>query len=498
MKTAIPSTSGSEEKQTKAENQASAESILQAYKQGTAQFQSVEKEEPPVEQKENKTGLPDDLKSGVENLSGISLNDVKVHYNSSQPATLQAHAYAQGTDIHVAPGQEKHLPHEAWHVVQQKQGRVQPTKQLKDATNINDDTGLEKEADVMGAKAVQLKTDGPRSLTSKNQAFQNPVYQLQTKVNWTSQDFSYLDSDGNVATKEVGGTMRATLDPGDPIEGADAQSTFQKDMYDNLKSYWNPGAKHWVRGHLLNANLGGPNVAPNLFPITGHANGDHLNYVENHVKNWVIKGKKVEYTVNAIQEGGDVTVGDETVPNAAGSLDCTAEIVGEDKKISRIIKSEPVKREAKDEAIEAGHTSSWDRKQEGGDNEEVDKLILDWNQAQLSYAINLIENNFDYKKATREVPITLDDLGPILGKLSAIKELLDAEDDNIDQNDGESPDTELDKVGSRVANTNLKRWLRKSLSNVEAEQWLTDNRSIDDPRNYSVTGSAIEEDDEID
>jgi hypothetical protein len=307
-----------------------------------------------------------------------------------------------------------------------------------------------------------------------------------------------MDNDGNLATKEVGGTMKATLDPEDPIEGADAQSTFQKDMYDSLKSYWNPGAKHWVRGHLLNANLGGPNVAPNLFPITGHANGDHLNYVENHVKSWVIKGKKVAYTVNATQVGGDVTVGDETVPNAAGSLDCTAEIVGEDKKISRIIKSEPVKREAKDVVIEAGHTSSWDRKLEGGDNEEIDKLILDWNQAQLSYAINLIENNFDYRKATREVPITLDDLGPILSNLSAIKELLDAEDDEIDQNDGESPDTELDKVGSRVVNTGLKKWLRKSLSNDQANQWLTDNRNIENAKKYAVTGSAVDEEEDID
>lgn len=78
----------------------------------------------------NDTGLPDSLKAGVEKLSGISLDDVNVHYNSAQPAQLQAHAYAQGTDIHLAPGQEKHLPHEAWHVVQQKQGRVKPTAQM--------------------------------------------------------------------------------------------------------------------------------------------------------------------------------------------------------------------------------------------------------------------------------------------------------------------------------------------------------------------------------
>ena len=68
----------------------------------------------------NQTGLPDNLKTGVENLSGFLLDDVKVHYNSAQPAQLNALAYAQGTDIHVAPGQEAHLPHEAWHVVQQK------------------------------------------------------------------------------------------------------------------------------------------------------------------------------------------------------------------------------------------------------------------------------------------------------------------------------------------------------------------------------------------
>ncbi|WP_292996413.1 DUF4157 domain-containing protein [Nitrosomonas sp.] len=105
----------------------------------------------------NNTGLPDNLKTGIESLSGMSMDSVRVHYNSSQPAQLNALAYAQGTDIHVAPGQEQHLPHEAWHVVQQAQGRVQPTMQMKDGVPVNDDQGLEREADVMGAKAVQMR-----------------------------------------------------------------------------------------------------------------------------------------------------------------------------------------------------------------------------------------------------------------------------------------------------------------------------------------------------
>lgn len=108
----------------------------------------------PVQKKENNAGLPDNLKTSMENLSGMSLDDVKMHHNSDKPAQLQAHAFAQGNDIHLASGQEKHLPHEAWHVVQQKQGRVKPTVQMKGYVNVNDDTSLEKEADVMGAKAM--------------------------------------------------------------------------------------------------------------------------------------------------------------------------------------------------------------------------------------------------------------------------------------------------------------------------------------------------------
>ncbi|MDE6622697.1 MAG: DUF4157 domain-containing protein [Lachnospiraceae bacterium] len=100
------------------------------------------------------TGLPYNLKAGIEHLSGISMDDVKVHYNSSHPAQLQALAYTQGTDIHIASGQEKYLPHEAWHVVQQKQRRVKPTMQLS-GVNINNNGDLEHEADIMGEKAIQ-------------------------------------------------------------------------------------------------------------------------------------------------------------------------------------------------------------------------------------------------------------------------------------------------------------------------------------------------------
>jgi len=120
----------------------------------------------PIQTKSDAGQLPSDLKSGVEQLSGQNMSDVNVHKNSDKPAQLNAHAYAQGSDIHLGPGQEKHLPHEAWHVAQQKQGRVEPTKQLKSKILINDDKGLEHEADVMGQKALEV---GQNSALEKDQ-----------------------------------------------------------------------------------------------------------------------------------------------------------------------------------------------------------------------------------------------------------------------------------------------------------------------------------------
>lgn len=101
----------------------------------------------------NNTGLPDALKTGIESLSGIDVSDVRVHYNSTKPAAVQAGSYASGNDIHLGPGQEKHLPHEAWHVVQQKQGRVKPTTSVN-GMSVNSTPSLEEEADRMGAKAA--------------------------------------------------------------------------------------------------------------------------------------------------------------------------------------------------------------------------------------------------------------------------------------------------------------------------------------------------------
>lgn len=147
-------------------------------------------------QAKNETGMPEDLKSGLETLSGEDLSGVRVHRNSSKPEAIQAYAFAQGQDIHLAPGQEKHLPHEGWHVVQQMQGRVQPTIQKKD-TRINDDAALEKEADIMGAKAVQMKAvQNPKTTNNTRFAEQDGVIQRAMKFEYQFQKQHFLRDNG--------------------------------------------------------------------------------------------------------------------------------------------------------------------------------------------------------------------------------------------------------------------------------------------------------------
>ncbi|WP_236596615.1 eCIS core domain-containing protein [Pseudoalteromonas sp. GCY] len=91
----------------------------------------------------------------MEKLTGVNLANVRVHYNSSKPSRVQAHAYAQGKDIYLAPGQEKHLPHELGHVVQQALGIVKPTTEVNGIA-VNDDPTLEQQATDWGELAQRL------------------------------------------------------------------------------------------------------------------------------------------------------------------------------------------------------------------------------------------------------------------------------------------------------------------------------------------------------
>ena len=114
----------------------------------------------PIQRAAKRTGIPDRLKTGMEAVSSLSLDDVRVAYRSSKPARIGALAYAQGSDIHLAPGHDRHLAHELGHVVQQKQGRVRETIRVA-GVPVNDHPALERDATALRGRAHRWTGDAP-------------------------------------------------------------------------------------------------------------------------------------------------------------------------------------------------------------------------------------------------------------------------------------------------------------------------------------------------
>lgn len=121
---------------------------------------AVQSKSNPAQRQENTTGMPDGVKQKMESSFNADFSDVKVHSESSKAPEVGALAYTQGSDVHFAPGQFKPessagqqlIGHELAHVVQQREGRVQPTTEIA-GMPVNDNASLENEADALGAKA---------------------------------------------------------------------------------------------------------------------------------------------------------------------------------------------------------------------------------------------------------------------------------------------------------------------------------------------------------
>jgi len=234
----------------------------------------------------NRTGMPGQLKAGIEALSGMNMDHVRVHYNSDRPAQLQALAYAQGSDIHLAPGQEQHLPHEAWHVVQQAQGRVRPTMQMQGGVQVNDDTGLEREADVMGGRAAAVRSNNSiqrRPDVTPSAGSAQLATQLKTEVYHYSGLQAYKDHDGNNQRQLVGRKVDAYLDPFDPIIGSESNLFERHGIYTD-PAYVDQSEGAPIAMHLLNAHLGGLATDINLFPGRGSLNKGHSKQLEEVAK----------------------------------------------------------------------------------------------------------------------------------------------------------------------------------------------------------------------
>ncbi|GEM_PF-4472804 len=260
-----------------------------------------------IQRKANKTGLPDKLKTGIEQLSGHSMDDVKVHYNSSKPAQLNAHAYAQGNQIHLASGQEKHLPHEAWHVVQQKQGRVRPTMQMN-GTSINDNKGLEREADTMGARAFQLKSKDSSGLKSSS-----PTGQTAQLAKITITKGNIIDSvpNENFGKHPAATERRGQISGGRSHSGGTPGTPYAKNV-----TTWTR-ISDWKGGHVYKHQWGGGTTRGNIVVWPNDAENKWEKGFENPVQARINAGLRtaigVSWTIdNEMVKGRDLTAPDQS------------------------------------------------------------------------------------------------------------------------------------------------------------------------------------------
>ena len=120
----------------------------------------------PMQQK-GAEGGGGDIMSQMGQAMGTDFSGVKVHTDSNKATEMGALAYTQGEELHFAPGQynpasqsgKELIGHELSHVKQQREGRVQANTSIKGQA-VNNNAGLEKEADDLGKKAANF-SGGP-------------------------------------------------------------------------------------------------------------------------------------------------------------------------------------------------------------------------------------------------------------------------------------------------------------------------------------------------
>jgi hypothetical protein len=168
----------------------------------------------PLQRKEEATDtgsgskMPEEVQAKMESAFGADFSNVNIHVGE-QASSVGALAYAQGNDIHFAPGQynpntqsgQELLGHELTHVVQQRAGRVQTTTQAKGLA-VNDDPALEQEADVMGKKAAKGENATVRN-SLQSQSIQK-TENLDSQEPWTDIEDTkvYIVSDTNPIIRE--------------------------------------------------------------------------------------------------------------------------------------------------------------------------------------------------------------------------------------------------------------------------------------------------------
>ncbi len=224
------------------------------------QFKSADdSSKQPIQSNKSETQKPGPI-GQLEAQFGADFSNVKIYEGSGEAESLQAKAFARGNEIHFASGMydpnsksgQELLGHEAAHVVQQRQGRVQADAQRK-GVKTNENSGLESEADQAGqefaeGKQVQMATDGTAGSGSnvvQGNFFQDAWDATTDAVGGAVDAATDMASDAwDATTGAVGGVVDGVTDAaGDAWDWASGMANRAVNAADNFLDQLSDGAR---------------------------------------------------------------------------------------------------------------------------------------------------------------------------------------------------------------------------------------------------------------
>lgn len=292
-------------------------------KAGLLQRRAADGDRPPavpavVHQALRSPGKPLDAptRAFMEPRFGHDFSHVRVHDDAQAAASaraVNAHAYTVGDDIVFDSGRydassgagRQLLAHELAHTIQQR--GLQRASAGVSLPASADDGRLEQEAEHAAKVAVAprpsamppLKRVGEPVLSRKGSG-DDPGAKPENNQN---DDIEYGKTSpagfgGSVAVKKLNKKFIAKHPGSQP--SVDDNDTWKKLNQRRYGAGW-----YYVRGHLLNQNLGGPgNTWDNLTPLSGKTNNwsdeSHLKLFEKPVKDAVKDGATIDFSVEAV------------------------------------------------------------------------------------------------------------------------------------------------------------------------------------------------------
>lgn len=126
--------------------------------------------------------------------------------------------------------------------------------------------------------SVSTKGSHERKELLKTKTPLGGVAQRNTWFRFKTKTLDYDDGSGMNKSTDVGEVAEAWIDPSKPVAGTETPT--RTGVFKDL---------NLIQGHLVNAQVGGPGVNQNFFPITASMNANHKNNIELPLKYKVLE-----------------------------------------------------------------------------------------------------------------------------------------------------------------------------------------------------------------